>query len=114
MAKRIVSVSEMDRSITFYRDVLRLEPRTVSGWWGEFAAGDISLALHPGSQFHTLGRENGTDAGTVHITFAVSDIEQACAALTPYPAAGACLRKSAGHETEPSLTPLRLPPRCLE
>ena len=74
----IVLVSDMDRSVSFYRDTLGLEPVSVSEWWSEFRAGGVSLALHPGKGGSGPGRANGTDAGTVHIAFAVPDIERAC------------------------------------
>ncbi len=76
-----VLVSNMDRSVRFYKDILGLRPRTVSDEWSEFSLGGASLALHPGRQAGPANLENGTDASTVHIAFAVSDIERACEEL---------------------------------
>jgi catechol 2,3-dioxygenase-like lactoylglutathione lyase family enzyme len=77
----VVMVSDMDRSVAFYRDTLGLRAREVSEWWSAFDAGGVTLALHPGETADAPGRENGTDAGTVHISFAVQDIDRACAEL---------------------------------
>lgn len=77
----IVLVSDMDRSVAFYRDTLHLAPITVSEHWSEFQAGAITIALHPGRTGTAGGRENGTDAGTLTITLTASDIDAACAAL---------------------------------
>lgn len=77
----VVMVSDMDRSVAFYRDTLGLPAREVSEWWSEFDAGGVTLALHPGRKADAPGLENGTDAGTVHVSFAVPDIDQACAEL---------------------------------
>jgi predicted enzyme related to lactoylglutathione lyase len=40
-------VQDMDRSIVFYRDVLKLRPFRLSPYWSEFELGVSKLALHP-------------------------------------------------------------------
>ena len=42
----IVFVSDMRRSVAFYRDVLGLPLRFESSHWSEFATGEATLALH--------------------------------------------------------------------
>jgi len=42
----IVFVSDMELSITFYRDVLGLSMKFSSSHWSEFLTGDATLALH--------------------------------------------------------------------
>ena len=37
----------MDRSIAFYRDVLKLKPGYSSPYWSDFALGSLRLGLHP-------------------------------------------------------------------
>ena len=76
----IVMVSDMNRSLAFYRDILGLKSRTESEWWSEFSSGDVTIALHHARQ-GAGGAVNGTDAGTVHISFAVTNIERASADL---------------------------------
>ena len=43
----IVFVSDMQRSVSFYRDVLGLPLRFESPGWTEFATDGATLALHP-------------------------------------------------------------------
>lgn len=45
----IIHVSEMGRSVAFYRDVLGLPLRFESPAWTEFATGGATLALHEGN-----------------------------------------------------------------
>lgn len=42
----IVFVSDMQRSVSFYRDVLGLPLRFETSHWSEFATGGATLALH--------------------------------------------------------------------
>lgn len=76
-----VLVADMDRAVTFYRDVLGLAPLEVSAWWSEFETGGTRLALHRGPRAEGAGARGGTDAGTLHIAFDVPDIDAACSEL---------------------------------
>ena len=40
-------VSDMDRAVAFYRDVLGLKPGNVSPYWSDFEAGGAKIGLHP-------------------------------------------------------------------
>lgn len=40
-------VSNMDRAVAFYRDLLGLEPSHVSPYWTAFQLGGMRLGLHP-------------------------------------------------------------------
>ena len=46
LSHAIVFVSDMQRSIAFYRDVLGLPMRMESPFWTEFEMGQTSIALH--------------------------------------------------------------------
>jgi len=61
-------VSDMDRAVKFYRDVLGLPLRFESPGWSEFSTGETSLALHPASEKRA--------AGSVELGFTVANIEQ--------------------------------------
>ena len=54
----IVFVSDMARSVSFYRDVLELPLRFESPGWTEFATDGATLALHAGEE----GKANADDA----------------------------------------------------
>ncbi|AIE86249.1 VOC family protein [Fimbriimonas ginsengisoli] len=43
----ICQISDMDRAVAFYRDVLGLSPRLVTPYWSDFMLGPIRLGLHP-------------------------------------------------------------------
>lgn len=43
----ICQVSDMDRAIAFYRDVLGLTPGYLSPHWSDFKLGEIRIGLHP-------------------------------------------------------------------
>ena len=57
MSYAIVHVSDMQRAVTFYRDVLGLPLKFQSPGWTEFATGGASLALH-GSRGTTAGHDD--------------------------------------------------------
>lgn len=46
-------VSDMDRAVTFYRDVLGLQPELVTPYWSSFHLGPVSLGLHPAPEGST-------------------------------------------------------------
>jgi predicted enzyme related to lactoylglutathione lyase len=43
----ICQVSDMDRGVAFYRDVLGLAPGYTSPHWSEFKMGETRIGLHP-------------------------------------------------------------------
>lgn len=61
----IVFVSDMKRSVEFYRDVLGLPLHFESPGWTEFATEGTTLALHPAGHI---------PAGSCHPGFLVQDI----------------------------------------
>ncbi len=71
----LVMVSDMARSVAFYRDTLGLALRSESESWSEFDTGETTLALHHAGEPAPPG---GTEdrAGTCFISFATHDLEQ--------------------------------------
>jgi predicted enzyme related to lactoylglutathione lyase len=61
-------VSDMNRAVKFYRDVLGLQLTFESPGWSEFVTGETTLALHPASQKNA--------AGTVELGFMVPDVQE--------------------------------------
>lgn len=43
----LCQVSDMDRAVAFYRDVLGLTPGHVTPYWSDFQVGSVRLGLHP-------------------------------------------------------------------
>jgi catechol 2,3-dioxygenase-like lactoylglutathione lyase family enzyme len=48
-------VADMDRAVTFYRDVLGLPLKFQSPGWSEFSTGETSLGLHAASEKNPAG-----------------------------------------------------------
>jgi lactoylglutathione lyase len=71
----IVMVSDMDRSVRFYRDTLNLKMRFQSPDWSEFELGSTTLALHGGSKPSPLAPGKEQYAGTASIGFTVDDVD---------------------------------------
>ena len=72
----MVTVSDMGRSVAFYRDKLGLQLRMESPGWSEFSTGTTTLALHGGgkpAERHDPG--GAPTAGTCTIGFNVDDLE---------------------------------------
>jgi len=67
LAYVIVYVSDMKKSVAFYRDQLGLKPTFASPQWSEFKTGTTVLALHPAS------RENAP--GVAEVAFTVPDLK---------------------------------------
>ena len=71
----IVYVSNMERSIAFYRDTLGLPLRSESPGWSEFDVDGLTLALHisrtPGSAPEAMA------TGQAELSLEVSDLDQA-------------------------------------
>ena len=61
-------VSDMNRAVKFYRDVLGFQLKFESPDWSEFVTGETTLALHPASQKNA--------AGTVELGFTVPDVQE--------------------------------------
>jgi lactoylglutathione lyase len=77
----IVFVSDMQRSVAFYRDVLGLPLKFTSPGWTEFNTGVTTIALHK-TGGDGLPRQSLPPAGNAHIGFMVDDIQSAYEALT--------------------------------
>jgi lactoylglutathione lyase len=80
----MVIVSNMTRSIQFYRDKLGLKLKMESSDWSEFQTGTTTLALHGGGieQERSKAFEPGKSfAGSCSIGFNVEDVDQTFADL---------------------------------
>jgi lactoylglutathione lyase len=66
----ILLVSNMEKSIRFYNEILELPVRTRSKDWTEFFNNDTVLALHPARKKKTLKTGSGTLVG-----FEVTDLD---------------------------------------
>src|SRR5205809_5525662 len=78
----MIYVSDMERSVAFYRDTLGLPLRFQSPDWTEFATEGVTLALHGGGvprPHRSGGRE--PKAGSVETGWAVDDVDAVCTAL---------------------------------
>jgi lactoylglutathione lyase len=71
----IVFVSDMNRSIRFYRDVLGLPLKFESPKWTEFATLGSTLALHGDAKPAQHAAQDYMPAGSCHPGFEVEDIE---------------------------------------
>ncbi len=71
----IVFVSDMRRSVEFYRDVLGLPLKFESPGWTEFATDSTTLALHSGAKPAEHPAGDHMPAGSCHPGFQVEDIE---------------------------------------
>jgi len=72
----IVFVSDMQRSVGFYRDVVGLPLRFESPEWSEFATGGATLALHRGERGENGSAEAGrTLAGCCRPGLGVADLD---------------------------------------
>ncbi len=72
----IAFVSDMARSVEFYRDVMGLPLKFESSEWSEFATGATSFALHPaGSADLDSTTPHHVPAGSAQIGIAVDDLD---------------------------------------
>lgn len=73
----MVIVSDMARSVEFYRDKLGIPLKFESPEWTEFLTGTTTLALHGGG-VPRQARDGATDkeAGTCSIGFNVDDVDK--------------------------------------
>jgi lactoylglutathione lyase len=60
-------VTDMNKAVKFYRDMLGLQLKFESPGWSEFVTGQTTLALHPASEMNP--------AGKVELGFTVTDVE---------------------------------------
>jgi lactoylglutathione lyase len=72
----MVNVSDMGRSVAFYRDTLGLRLRFESPGWSEFDTGATTLALHaaPRAAGDQAATQAGPAAGTCSLGFSVPDL----------------------------------------
>src|SRR5215813_8042253 len=73
----MIMVSDMDRSVSFYRDVLGLKLKFQSPDWTEFDVDSTTLALHGGAKPQSAPTREQF-AGTASIGFNVEDLERTC------------------------------------
>lgn len=72
----MVNVSDMSRSVAFYRDLLGFEVKMETPGWSEFKTGDTTLALHGGSKPRTPSPDEGQQAGVCTFGFNTDDIQK--------------------------------------
>ncbi len=77
----MVVVSDMARSIEFYRDKLGIPLKFESPEWTEFLTGTTTLALHGGGIPRTAYSAADKEAGTCSIGFNVDDVDKTYEAL---------------------------------
>ena len=73
----MVNVSDMGRSVAFYRDTLGLRLKFESPGWSEFETGPTTLALHGGTRAagSEAAAKGGPAAGTCSLGFSVEDLK---------------------------------------
>jgi lactoylglutathione lyase len=72
----MVTVSDMGRSVEFYRDKLGVPLKFESPDWTEFQTGETTLALHGGGKPQPPSGDFGPKAGACSIGFNVSNLDQ--------------------------------------
>ena len=74
----MVVVSDMSRSVAFYRDILGIPLKFESPDWSEFLTGITTLALHGGGLIQDPANKSNGDkyAGTCSIGFNVEDVDK--------------------------------------
>lgn len=77
----MLMVSDMRRSIEFYRDQLGIPLKFESPDWTEFQTGATTLALHGGGLKREERRDESKYAGTCSIGFNVTDLDKTVAEL---------------------------------
>ncbi len=79
----MIIVSDMDRSVEFYRDKLGIPLKFQSPDWTEFQTGATTLALHGGGirQQQPPSGDPSKQAGTCSIGFNVEDVDKTFAEL---------------------------------
>ena len=79
----MVNVSEMGRSVAFYRDTLGIALKFESPGWSEFQTGTTTLALHlaPAAAADQQCNRSGPTAGSCSLGFSVEDLDATHAQL---------------------------------
>jgi lactoylglutathione lyase len=72
----MVVVSDMARSVAFYRDRLGLKLRFESPGWSEFDTGTTTLALHGGGEGGAAPHHGKPQAGTCTVGFYVDNLHE--------------------------------------
>jgi lactoylglutathione lyase len=72
----IVFVSDMTRSVAFYRDVLGIPLRFESPHWSEFATEGATLALHLGGPADSSGDVRESPAGRCRPGLSVPNLDE--------------------------------------
>jgi len=72
----MVTVSDMARSIRFYRDTLGLSLKFESPQWSEFQTGSTTLALHGGGKPRSEQLGEGMTAGTCSMGFNADNLDK--------------------------------------
>ena len=75
----MIIVSDMQRSVEFYRDKLGIPLKFQTPEWTEFATGPTTLALHGGGTAHEYletGGDQSKTAGACSIGFNVDDVDK--------------------------------------
>src|SRR5438093_13395458 len=72
----MIIVSDMNRSIRFYKDVLGIPLKFESPDWTEFLTGTTTLALHGGGVAGASGERPEKAAGSCSIGFNVPNLDQ--------------------------------------
>ena len=73
----MVVVSDIERSVSFYRDVLGLVLRFSSPQWAQFDVGDVALGLHPATERTPVA----PSSGGISFGFYVDDLDATLADL---------------------------------
>ncbi len=71
----IVYVSDMDRSLAFYRDTLGLPLKSTSPGWTEFDTGTTMIVLHATPASKPADQPGRTPAGVAQLGFIVEDLQ---------------------------------------
>jgi lactoylglutathione lyase len=71
----IVFVTDLERSVTFYRDVLGLRVTMEASGWTELATGETTLALHATTSSPTQTLSTHTPPGRCRLCFWVDDLD---------------------------------------
>jgi lactoylglutathione lyase len=77
----MIMVSDMQRSVELYRDVLGIPLKFQTPGWTEFQTGTTTLALHRGAANPEQAVDRGKIAGNCSIGFNVKDIDKTYAEL---------------------------------